>query len=137
MNSDDLKEIMGTVGLCMYDYIDREINSNLSGGVQKRIEIASVLARKCKYNVFDEPEAGIDIWSFRRLISVFETLRKTSSAGQLIISHQRGILDIADKIVVISGGVVTREGAPADILPTLFDGEDYQNCPVGKRCADE
>ena len=70
-------------------------------------------------------------------ISVFETLRKTSSAGQLIISHQRGILDIADKIIVVSGGVVTKEGAPADILPTLFDGEDYQNCPVGKRCADE
>ena len=137
MSNDDLKEIMGTVGLCMYDYIDREINSNLSGGEQKRIEIATVLARKCKYNVFDEPEAGIDIWSFRRLISVFETLRKTSSAGQLIISHQRGILDIADKIIVVSGGVVTKEGAPADILPTLFDGEDYQNCPVGKRCADE
>ena len=91
MSNDELKDIMGTVGLCMYDYIDRELNSNLSGGEQKRIEIATVLARKTKYNIFDEPEAGIDIWSFRRLISVFEALRKTSSAGQLIISHQRGI----------------------------------------------
>ena len=137
MSSSELKDLLGTVGLCMFDYVDREINSNLSGGEQKRIEIASVLARKTKYNIFDEPEAGIDIWSFRRLISVFEQLRKTSSAGQLIISHQRGILDIADKIVVVSGGEVTRVGAPKEILPTLFDGEDYQNCPVGKRCTDE
>lgn len=133
----ELKELFGTVGLCMYDYIDRELNSNLSGGEQKRIEIATVLARKTKYNIFDEPEAGIDIWSFRRLISVFENLRKTSSSGQLIISHQRGILDIADRIVVISAGKVTAEGTPADILPTLFEGEDYSQCPVGKRCADE
>jgi len=137
MSQNELKDLLGTVGLCMYDYIDREINSNLSGGEQKRIEIATVLARKTKYNIFDEPEAGIDIWSFRRLISVFEQLRLTSSAGQLIISHQRGILDIADKIVVISGGEVTAQGSPEEILPTLFDGEDYQNCPVGKRCSDE
>ena len=137
MSNDELKDIMGTVGLCMYDYIDRELNSNLSGGEQKRIEIATVLARKTKYNIFDEPEAGIDIWSFRRLISVFESLRKTSSAGQLIISHQRGILDIADKIIVISGGQVTGEGTPSEILPNLFDGENCGDCPVGKRCSDE
>ena len=137
LSSDELKELLGTVGLCMYDYIDREINQNLSGGEQKRIEIATVLARKTKYNVFDEPEAGIDIWSFQKLISVFDTLRKNKTAGQLIISHQKGILDIADKIVVISGGVVTREGNPADILPTLFMSDDYKNCPVGKRCSDE
>lgn len=137
MSNDELKDIMGTVGLCMYDYIDRELNSNLSGGEQKRIEIATVLARKTKYNIFDEPEAGIDIWSFRRLISVFESLRKTSSAGQLIISHQRGILDIADKIIVISGGEVTGEGTPSEILPNLFDGENCGDCPVGKRCSDE
>ncbi|MBE6788813.1 MAG: ATP-binding cassette domain-containing protein [Ruminococcaceae bacterium] len=137
MSNDELKDIMGTVGLCMYDYIDRELNSNLSGGEQKRIEIATVLARKTKYNIFDEPEAGIDIWSFRRLISVFESLRKTSSAGQLIISHQRGILDIADKIIVISGGEVTAQGTPCEILPNLFDGENCGDCPVGKRCSDE
>ena len=137
LSQGELKELLGTVGLCMYDYIDREINSTLSGGEQKRIEIATVLARKTKYNIFDEPEAGIDIWSFRRLISVFESIRRTSSAGQLIISHQRGILDIADKIVVISGGRVTKEGAPNEILPTLFDVENCGDCPVGERCADE
>ena len=98
LSNDELKDLMGTVGLCMYDYIDREINNNLSGGEQKRIEIAGVLARGCSYNVFDEPEAGIDIWSFQRLISVFENLKRTNKAGQLIISHQRGILDIADKL---------------------------------------
>lgn len=137
LSDDELKELMGTVGLCMRDYIDREINSNLSGGEQKRIEIASVLARGAEFNVFDEPEAGIDIWSFQKLISVFETLRKNDKAGQVIISHQRGILDIADKIVVISGGEVIKEGAPSEILPTLFDTPASCNCPVGKRCGDE
>lgn len=137
LSNDELKELLGTVGLCMYDYVDREINNNLSGGEQKRIEIASVLARKTKYNVFDEPEAGIDIWSFQKLISVFEILRRKEEAAQLIISHQRGILDIADKIVVISGGEVISEGTPSEILPNLFNSEDYKNCPVGKRCSDE
>lgn len=137
LSNDELKDLMGTVGLCMYDYIDREINNNLSGGEQKRIEIAGVLARGSKYNVFDEPEAGIDIWSFQRLISVFENLKRTNKAGQLIISHQRGILDIADKIIVVSGGEVVREGKPSDVLPTLFDDPAYSNCPVGKRCSDE
>ncbi len=136
LSSDRLMELLGTVGLCMCDYVDREINNTLSGGEQKRIEIAGVLARNTKYNVFDEPEAGIDIWSFQKLISVFEGLRKRGEAGQLIISHQRGILDIADKIVVISGGKITAEGAPADILPTLFDASS-QSCPVGKRCSNE
>lgn len=137
LSSDELKELLGTVGLCMYDYIDRELNANLSGGEQKRVEIATVLARETKYIVFDEPEAGIDIWSFQKLISVFDVLRKKNSVGQIIISHQRGILDIADKIVVISGGRVVREGKPEDILPTLFETDEYKNCPVGKRCADE
>ena len=136
LSADKLMELLGTVGLCMCDYVDREINNNLSGGEQKRIEIAGVLARGCKYNVFDEPEAGIDIWSFQKLISVFEGLRKNKEAGQLIISHQRGILDIADKIVVVSGGKITAEGAPADILPTLFDPSSA-SCPVGKRCQSE
>ncbi len=134
--SERLMELLGTVGLCMCDYVDREINSNLSGGEQKRIEIAGVLARGCKYNVFDEPEAGIDIWSFQKLISVFENMRRNQKAGQLIISHQRGILDIADKIIVVSSGKITAEGTPAEILPTLFD-KSVENCPVGKRCQGE
>ena len=136
LSSDKLMELLGTVGLCMCDYVDREVSSTLSGGEQKRIEIAGVLARGCKYNVFDEPEAGIDIWSFQKLISVFEGLRKNREAGQLIISHQRGILDIADKIIVVSGGKITAEGKPSDILPTLFDASSA-DCPVGKRCKSE
>lgn len=136
LSADKLMELLGTVGLCMCDYVDREVSSTLSGGEQKRIEIAGVLARGCKYNVFDEPEAGIDIWSFQKLISVFEGLRKNKEAGQLIISHQRGILDIADKIIVVSGGKITAEGKPSDILPTLFDASSA-DCPVGKRCKSE
>lgn len=136
LSSQELMELLGTVGLCMCDYVDREVNNTLSGGEQKRIEIAGVLARGCKYNVFDEPEAGIDIWSFQKLISVFEGLRKNKEAGQLIISHQRGILDIADRIIVVSGGKITKEGKPSEILPTLFDASSA-DCPVGKRCQSE
>lgn len=137
LSDDELKDLMGTVGLCMYDYVDREINQNLSGGEQKRIEIASVLARKTKVNIFDEPEAGIDIWSFQKLIDVFKNLRSVSSATQLIISHQRGILEIADIIIVISDGKVAVSGKPKEVLPTLFEMDAYQNCPVGKRCSNE
>ncbi len=137
LSDDELKDLMGTVGLCMYDYVDREINQNLSGGEQKRIEIASVLARKTKVNIFDEPEAGIDIWSFQKLIDVFKNLRSVSSATQLIISHQRGILEIADTIIVISDGKVAVSGTPKEVLPTLFEMDAYQNCPVGKRCSNE
>ncbi len=136
LSSDKLMELLSTVGLCMCDYVDREINNNLSGGEQKRIEIAGVLARNMAYNVFDEPEAGIDIWSFQKLISVFETLRRRGDAGQLIISHQRGILDIADKIIVVCGGKIIKEGAPEAIMPTLFDANSAA-CPVGKRCQSE
>ena len=136
LSSDELKTLLGKVGLCMHEYIDREINANLSGGEQKRIEIAGILARKTPLNIFDEPEAGIDIWSFQKLISVFEGLRKNKEAGQLIISHQRGILDIADKIIVVSGGKITKEGKPSEILPTLFD-QSSADCPVGKRCQSE
>ena len=117
----DACEFLSSVGLCAKDYIDREVNSSLSGGELKRIEIATVLARSCMLAVFDEPEAGIDLWSFQNLIEVFQRMRADdASRSILIISHQERILDIADEIVVIKNGVVDRLGDRAEILPSLI-----------------
>lgn len=111
---------LSEVGLCARDYIDREVNSSLSGGELKRIEIATVLARGTALTVFDEPEAGIDLWSFNSLISVFEKMHQKTKGSIVIISHQERILNIADKIVVISNGKVERAGTREEILPTLL-----------------
>ncbi len=108
------------MGLCAKDYINREINSSLSGGELKRIEIATVLARGTKLSVFDEPEAGIDLWSFQNLIAVFERMRDKTDGSILIISHQERILNIADEIVVIADGRITAQGSREDILPGLL-----------------
>ena len=97
-------QYLSEVGLCAKDYINREINASLSGGELKRIEIATVIARNAKLSVFDEPEAGIDLWSFQNLIQVFERMRKNNNGSILIISHQERILNIADEIVVIADG---------------------------------
>ena len=114
-------EYLSEVGLCARDYIYREVNSSLSGGELKRIEIATVLARGTKLSVFDEPEAGIDLWSFQNLIQVFEVMRASiQDSSILIISHQERILEIADEIVVIADGRIDRQGPKADILPTLI-----------------
>ncbi len=111
---------LSNVGLCARDYLDREINNSLSGGELKRIEIATVLARKTPVAVFDEPEAGIDLWSFSSLIKVFENMRDTVNGSIVIISHQERIMNIADKIVVISAGNVEMIGKREEILPKLF-----------------
>ena len=111
---------LSEVGLCAKDYINREINSSLSGGELKRIEIATVLARGTKLSVFDEPEAGIDLWSFQNLIAVFERMRDKTDGSILIISHQERILNIADEIVVIADGKITAQGSRKDILPGLL-----------------
>ena len=108
------------MGLCAKDYINREINASLSGGELKRIEIATVLARGTKLSVFDEPEAGIDLWSFQNLIAVFERMRDRTDGSILIISHQERILNIADEIVVIADGRITAQGPKEDILPGLL-----------------
>ena len=114
-------EYLSEVGLCARDYIDREINSSLSGGELKRIEIATLLARKTKLSVFDEPEAGIDLWSFQNLIRIFEKMRsEIQDSSIVIISHQERILHIADEIVVLADGRITRSGSPAEILPELI-----------------
>ena len=113
-------EYLSEVGLCARDYIDREINSSLSGGELKRIEIATLLARHTRLSVFDEPEAGIDLWSFQNLIRIFEKMqREIKDSSIVIISHQERILRIADEIVVLSAGRIQKQGSPDEILPGL------------------
>ena len=114
---------LSEVGLCARDYINREVNGSLSGGELKRIEIATVLARGTVLSVFDEPEAGIDLWSFKSLIEVFERMRTANSERTIIvISHQERILNIADRIIVLADGKVRQDGARKDILPGLLGG---------------
>ena len=115
---------LSEVGLCARDYIDREINASLSGGELKRIEIAMVLARGTKMSIFDEPEAGIDLWSFQNLIRVFEKMYEQTKGTILIISHQERILNIADTIIVMKAGQVDKVGSRADILPALLGSAD-------------
>ena len=115
-------EYLSKVGLCARDYINRDVDGSLSGGELKRIEIATIIARNTPLSVFDEPEAGIDLWSFNNLIKVFEELHETSDNSLIIISHQERILNIADEIVVIAGGEVKAQGIKSDILPELLNG---------------
>ena len=117
------------VGLCAKEYINREVNDTLSGGEIKRIELATVLARHTRLSIFDEPEAGIDLWSFNNLIDVFKELHSSLNGSMMIISHQERILSIADEIVVISDGRVSSRGAAADILPALAGGKPDGACP--------
>ena len=121
LSAADACEYLSEVGLCAKDYINREVNASLSGGELKRIEIATVLARGTKLSVFDEPEAGIDLWSFQNLIQVFEHMQKKNTYGSiLIISHQERILNIADEIVVIANGQISKKGPKDEILPQLL-----------------
>ncbi|MDR2909469.1 MAG: ATP-binding cassette domain-containing protein [Oscillospiraceae bacterium] len=108
------------VGLCAADYVDRELNSSFSGGELKRVEIAMVIARGTRLSVFDEPEAGIDLWSFHNLIRVFESMRDATKGAIIIISHQERILEIANKVVVIANGRLDAVGTREEILPELF-----------------
>ena len=114
-------DILSEVGLCAREYIDREVNSSLSGGELKRIEIATILARGTQLSIFDEPEAGIDLWSFNSLIKVFEKMRDEINGSILIISHQERILNIADKIIVIANGSVDSIGSKEEIMPRLMN----------------
>ena len=116
----DACEYLSAVGLCARDYINREVNASLSGGEMKRIEIATVLARGTTLSVFDEPEAGIDLWSFQSLIRVFENMQKRVHASILIISHQERILEIADSIILIADGQVRGQGSRDEMLPELM-----------------
>lgn len=113
-------EYLSEVGLCAKDYVNREVNASLSGGELKRIEIATILARGTKLSIFDEPEAGIDLWSFQNLIRVFEHMREVTKGSILIISHQERILDIADEIIVLGAGQVLKRGTKDEIMPELL-----------------
>lgn len=128
LSEDRLCGVLSKVGLCAREYIDREVSGALSGGEIKRIEIATVLERPSRLAVFDEPEAGIDLWSFSSLISVFEELRKKQDKTLVIISHQERILSVADEIVVISGGKVKEHGSRDNVLPSLL--EEEERCDV-------
>jgi len=117
----DACEYLAEVGLCAKDYINREVNSSLSGGELKRIEIATILARKTKLSIFDEPEAGIDLWSFQNLIKIFEKMRAEIRDGSIIIiSHQERLLSIADEVIVIADGKILHQGDANKILPKII-----------------
>ena len=119
----DMAEIcsmLSEVGLCARDYVNREINASLSGGELKRIETAMIMARKSRLAIFDEPEAGIDLWSFQSLIRVFEKMHEETRGTILIISHQERILNIADQIVLLSDGRIEKVGSREEIMPELL-----------------
>ncbi len=118
-------EYLSEVGLCAKDYIKREVNASLSGGELKRIEIATILARDVKLAIFDEPEAGIDLWSFQNLIRIFEKMREsTQDRTIIVISHQERILNIADEIIVLANGKIEKQGPKEQILPSII-GTQY------------
>lgn len=123
-------DYLSEVGLCARDYVDREVNGSLSGGELKRIEIATVMARGAKLTIFDEPEAGIDLWSFQNLIGIFQNMRKNiKDSAILIISHQERILEIADEVVIVAGGQIEDKGTAKEMLPKILkSGAAGVNC---------
>lgn len=120
------------VGLCAADYLDREVDASLSGGEVKRIEIATILARRGQLMIFDEPEAGIDLWSFARLTETFEQIHREGAATMVIISHQERIIKLADEIVVIAGGQIAHRGTTEEIFPLIL-ADTLGSCPVLER----
>lgn len=133
LEDDEVCDLLGKVGLCAQEYIDRAVDASLSGGESKRIEIATVLARRdARVLIFDEPEAGIDLWSFSCLIDAFESIKHQRGDSLLIISHQERILEIADHIIVIADGVVRTAGSRVMVLPQLMSEEKMARCPMGK-----
>ena len=129
LSKDRCCQFLTKVGLCANDYLDREVDVSLSGGEVKRIEIASVLARGCELMIFDEPEAGIDLWSFARLTETFEQIHSTGGATMIIISHQERIISLADEVVVVGDGTITHRGPADEILPKIL-ADTLGACPV-------
>lgn len=129
MDEDALCDSLSQVGLCAREYIDREVSGSLSGGEIKRIEIATVLARRARLSVFDEPEAGIDLWSFARLTETFEQIHASGTATMIIISHQERIISLADEIIVVGDGELRHRGTPEEILPQIL-ADTLSGCPV-------
>ncbi|MBQ4133466.1 MAG: ATP-binding cassette domain-containing protein [Desulfovibrionaceae bacterium] len=135
LSNDQACRYLSEVGLCAVDYINREINASLSGGELKRIEIATLLARGTRLSVFDEPEAGIDLWSFQNLTRIFEKMRNDHNSAAIIISHQERILRIADTIVMLADGRVVKQGSRQEVMPYLM--AHAEPCEIGKNfCPD-
>lgn len=138
LSEDKLCEVLSMVGLCAHEYIDREVNATLSGGEIKRIEIATVLARHTALSIFDEPEAGIDLWSFTNLIGVFQQMRRDLQGSLMVISHQERILRIADEIAVVAEGTLRAKGPTEEILPKLLQEDNsFAACDRGEVCRHE
>ena len=132
LSKKDACSFLTQVGLCANDYLNREVDASLSGGEVKRIEIATILAREPALMILDEPEAGIDLWSFTRLTETFEEIHRRGSCTMIIISHQERIISLADNVVVVDHGVVARQGTAAEILPSIVSGTTG-DCPmIGK-----
>ena len=132
LSKKDACSFLTQVGLCANDYLNREVDASLSGGEVKRIEIATILAREPALMILDEPEAGIDLWSFTRLTETFEEIHRRGSCTMIIISHQERIISLADNVIVVDRGVVARQGTAAEILPSIVSGTTG-DCPmIGK-----
>ena len=129
LSKDRCCQYLTKVGLCANDYLDREVDVSLSGGEVKRIEIATILARNSQLMIFDEPEAGIDLWSFARLTETFEQIHRQQDATMIIISHQERIIQLADEIVVVAGGQVANRGTTEEIFPLIL-ANTLGGCPV-------
>ena len=129
LSKDKCCQYLTKVGLCANDYLDREVDVSLSGGEVKRIEIASILARNAELMIFDEPEAGIDLWSFARLTETFEQIHATAKATMIIISHQERIIRLADEIVVVANGQIAHRGSTQEIFPLIL-ANTLGGCPV-------
>ena len=132
LSKDQCCQYLTKVGLCANDYLDREVDASLSGGEVKRIEIATILARSSQLMIFDEPEAGIDLWSFARLTETFEQIHASGTATMIIISHQERIIQLADEIAVIAGGRIAHRGTTEEILPLIL-ADTLGGCPVLNR----
>ena len=132
LSKDKCCQYLTKVGLCANDYLDREVDVSLSGGEVKRIEIATILARGSQLMIFDEPEAGIDLWSFARLTETFEQIHATGTATMIIISHQERIIRLADEIVVIANGQIAHRGSTDQIFPLIL-ADTLGSCPVLER----
>ena len=129
LSKDRCCQFLTKVGLCANDYLDREVDVSLSGGEVKRIEIATILARNSSLMIFDEPEAGIDLWSFARLTETFEQIHRSQDATMIIISHQERIIQLADEIVVVAGGTIANRGTTEEIFPLIL-ADTLGGCPV-------
>ena len=129
LSKDQCCQYLTKVGLCANDYLDREVDASLSGGEIKRIEIATILARNSQLMIFDEPEAGIDLWSFARLTETFEQIHAAGSATMIIISHQERIISLADEVIVVGDGAIRHRGSAQEILPQILS-DTLGACPV-------